>query len=82
MENVEETIGIDVSKKTLDVHLHQKQHPKQFSNDETGYKKILQWIKSHKVAITSAVICFEHTGWYCLHLSPIDRLISIGFTQQ
>jgi len=69
MENVEETIGIDVSKKTLDVHLHQKQQHKQFSNDETGYKKILQWIKSHKVAITSAVICFEHTGWYCLLLS-------------
>jgi transposase len=40
MENVEETIGIDVSKKTLDVHLHHKQLHKQFINDESGYKKI------------------------------------------
>ena len=69
MENVQESIGIDVSKKTLDVYLHHQQQHKQFSNDEVGYKKILAWVKSHKIVIDNALVCFEHTGWYCILLS-------------
>ena len=42
MKNVKETIGIDVSKKTLDVYLHRQEQPRQFSNDQAGFKKIKQ----------------------------------------
>lgn len=69
MENVEESIGVDVSKKTLDVYLHQKQQHKQFSNDQAGFKRIMSWVKSKGVTKEHSVFCFEHTGWYCIHLS-------------
>lgn len=69
MENVKESIGIDVSKKTLDVYLHHKQQHKQFSNDEAGYRRILSWIRAKGLDLNLSVICFEHTGWYCIQLS-------------
>jgi hypothetical protein len=39
MENVKESIGIDVSKKTIDVYQYTVNLHKQFSNDLPGFKK-------------------------------------------
>ena len=79
MENVGESIGIDVSKRTLDVYLHQKQLHQQFSNDESGYKQILSWTKLRGIQLDQALICFEHTGWYCLHLSYYLNLKGVRY---
>lgn len=79
MENVRESIGIDVSKRTLDVYLHQKQQHQQFSNDESGFKKILSWSKSQGIKLEEALFCFEYTGWYCLHLSYFLNLRLIRY---
>ncbi len=68
MKKVEETVGIDVSKLTLDVHLFKAGLHQQFSNDEAGFKKILTWVKSKVQKEVEVFFCFEHTGWYCLLL--------------
>lgn len=68
MKKVIETVGIDVSKLTLDVHLHKVGQHQQFSNDQAGFKKILAWLKSKGIKPDDILICFEHTGWYCVLL--------------
>ncbi|QTE47417.1 hypothetical protein J3L21_17745 [Mucilaginibacter rubeus] len=40
-------IGIDVSKLTIDVHLHGIGASKTFSNEEKGFALFLSWVKKH-----------------------------------
>jgi transposase len=54
------TIGVDVSKDTLDVHLHPDGTHRQFLNDATGFHLILDWIGSQPVAR----LVFEASGAY------------------
>lgn len=69
MKNVKETIGIDVSKKTIDAFLYTLNQHKQFSNDLNGFKKMMTWVNAAKLKTNNLLFCFEHTGWYCLLLS-------------
>jgi transposase len=54
------TIGVDVSKDTLDVHLHPAGDHSQFANTPKGFKAILRWIAGRPVAR----LVFEATGPY------------------
>jgi len=67
-------IGIDVSKKTIDVSLltseQFKELPhKQFDNSVNGYKAMMKWINSmYKLSKDEMLFCMEHTGIYSLNL--------------
>lgn len=52
------TIGVDVSKDTLDVHLHPAGDHRQFENTPKGLRAILKWIAGKPVAR----LVFEATG--------------------
>lgn len=54
------TIGVDVSKDTLDVHLHPDGLHRQFTNDATGYRAVLGWVAGRPVAR----LVFEASGAY------------------
>jgi transposase len=61
-------IGIDVSKRTLDVSclnpsgMHNYQ---QFENSKAGLRSLHQWLlQQESFAYTSALFCMEHTGMY------------------
>lgn len=54
------TIGVDVSKDTLDVHIHPAGDHRQFPNDPKGFKSILRWIADRPVTR----LVFEATGPY------------------
>ena len=54
------TIGIDISKDRLDVHLHPERTVKQFDNDRKGVAKLITWI----IARQPTRIIFEATGAY------------------
>jgi transposase len=57
---MQDTVGIDVSKATLDAFwLSGRQH-QVFSNDQPGLKLLLRWIGKSKAALT----VFEATGVY------------------
>jgi len=63
-------IGIDVSKKTLDVYDQLHQIGTQLPNNSAGFKDLLRWIKkSHAGETSNVLICFEHTGMYSLPLA-------------
>jgi transposase len=79
MKNVKETVGIDVSKLTLDVFIHTLKEHAQFGNDRRGYLKILKWLKSKQINLHEVLFCFEHTGWYCIVLSYFLKENSLDY---
>lgn len=63
-------VGIDVSKKWLDVAIFVENSDlmgyfhTQVSNDKTGYKELLRWLKEHDVDSSTCMYGMEHTGFY------------------
>lgn len=58
------TIGIDVSKATLDVMILQEQtcHHRQFANTAKGHQQLQSWLDKQQAA--QAPVCLEATGRY------------------
>ena len=67
--NYVESVGIDVSKLTLDVSLYNKKSHHQFSNSPKGFIAMQKWVQSEAGNLSQLIYCFEHTGWYCILLS-------------
>jgi transposase len=64
------TIGIDVSKQTLDVHDYKLNQHHIFKNQTSGFEQILAWVKhNHGNELENILFCFENTGIYSLPLS-------------
>jgi transposase len=62
-------VGIDVSKKVLDVFVLSSENElkihQQFINDSDGIKKLISWVKKQKcVTAENVLFCLEHTGIY------------------
>ena len=71
---IDEVIGIDVSKLILDCCIHGSGLQKSFSNDSKGIDRMILWIfKNTKTAKEKVLFVFENTGLYsnlltaCLH---------------
>ena len=93
LKQFSKSVGIDVSKLTLDVFLYVRKKHKQFANTPKGHIVMQKWIKSETESLKNTIYCFEHTGWYCLLLShflhdqslyyccinPLDLKRSMGF---
>jgi len=62
MKNVKETVGIDVSKLTLDVFIHTLKDHAQFENNRRGYLKILKWLKSKQINLNEVLECSYPKG--------------------
>lgn len=67
-------IGIDISKRTIDVAIKTKNVKellhKQFENKKTGFTSMLKWIKQVTQALEQELFfCMEHTGIYTLPIS-------------
>lgn len=68
-KEIKESVGIDVSKLTLDVFIYTKKLHHQFANNANGYEKMKKWVENYVESISEVLWCFEHTGWYCIMLS-------------
>jgi transposase len=55
-----DTIGIDISKDTLDTYWHSKRKHKQFANNKTGLRALICWVREVEVSL----VVFEATGIY------------------
>jgi transposase len=58
------TLGVDVSKNTLDIHCSELNQHIQIQNGSEGFKLFLKWCKTHQIAIQECVIIMEYTGGY------------------
>ena len=69
-----QTLGVDISKETLDVHLHPGGATARFANDRKGFTALIKWLASFVVAR----IVHEPTGAY--HRAFERRLLEAGFS--
>lgn len=68
MKNYQDAVGIDVSKKTIDVKCHQAGGHRVFSNDCKGYSGMFKWVEK-MTGGCRVFYCFENTGNYSLKLA-------------
>jgi len=67
---IKDTVGIDVSKLTLDVRIHSNQMFEVFENSNKGFKKMIQWTYRNSSFLRKEIFfVFEHTGLYSEELS-------------
>jgi transposase len=55
-----DTIGIDISKDTLDTYWLSKSKHKQFANNKTGLRELIRWVRQAEASLA----VFEATGVY------------------
>lgn len=65
-----DTIGIDISKDTLDTYWLSKRKHKQFANNKTGLRALTSWVREAEVSL----VVFEATGIY-------HRLLEISLAE-
>jgi transposase len=58
------TIGIDVSRNTLDIHCSEINQHIQISNDQAGFKDFLKWTVKHRIDLSKSMVILEFTGGY------------------
>lgn len=79
--NILETIGIDVSKQTIDVRIYSNQAYCQFENSNKGYGKMCNWVyRSSSFSQEDILFVFEHTGLYSHNLAVYLSAKDISFT--
>lgn len=65
MEKIKEVIGIDISKLTLDVHLHRKENSLRISNNYCGIEDMIKWVFLNvDIPKEEILFVFENTGLY------------------
>lgn len=65
-----DTVGIDISKRTLDATIYLDGAHCQFSNSHKGHNQLLKWVnRNTSTSIENVLFCCEHTGLYSLELS-------------
>ncbi len=80
-------IGIDVSKKTLDVALHSLEGKLNcnhivIENNAKGFKNLLSWLKKMKINHQDVLICMEHTGIYANKVVDFLETKNIAYSLQ
>ena len=80
-------IGVDISKKTIDVAIYKKEKAskasacEKFSNSPDGFKEMKRWLRKCGVSLTNALFCMEATGHYtydlCLFLEQQEVSYSV-----
>jgi transposase len=64
MQKKEFTLGVDVSKKTLDIHCAELGVHLKIDNDKKGFKDFECFCKNHHIVFKDAVMILEYTGGY------------------
>jgi transposase len=68
-----QTLGVDISKDSLDVHLYPEGRTHRFANDRKGHSALIAWLAGFAIAR----IIYEPTGAY--HRGFERRLMEAGF---
>ena len=65
-----DVVGVDISKLTIDVVLHQSNNYRKFENTNKGFSILCKWALSHSGAKKENLLfVFEHTGLYSHQLA-------------
>jgi transposase len=79
MEKCEFTVGVDVSKLTLDISCSQLNQHIQISNDSKGFKNFGNWCKLHGINKNNSLMVMEYTGGYEYRFIRFCELMSFKY---
>lgn len=72
-------IGVDVSKKTLDIFCVETKEHICIENSCQGFKEFLKWCKTFQIALSNAIVALEYTGGYEYKLLQFLESKSIAY---
>lgn len=82
-------IGVDISKKTIDVAIYVKNPTgkfpiphETFQNGNNGFKEMNRWLRSKGVAISKSFFCMEATGTYTYELCLFLEKHKVSYSVQ
>lgn len=76
-----QTIGIDISKLTLDVCIHTTQDHQVFDNTNKGFRQLIKWVeKNNPVSKEHTLFILEYTGIYSEQIASFFEQNNIHFT--
>lgn len=64
MEKARFTLGVDVSRNTLDIYCTEVQQHLHITNDTAGFRQFLTFCKQQAIVLKEAVVVLEYTGGY------------------
>lgn len=78
---IKETIGIDVSKLSLDITIYSSQSHSKCENNVKGFDELVKWVKANSLFNENETLyIFEHTGLYSHQLSIYLTSKKIAYT--
>jgi transposase len=78
---VQQIIGADLSKKTIDLVCHLNNHHLKVDNCTSGFKELLQWLEKQNIKLCESMIVMEHTGYYSFCFEDFLHQNHIAFTK-
>jgi transposase len=81
MQKVQQIIGADLAKSTIDLFTHLDKSYIKIENSITGFKQMLKWIKQQKIDCSELLIVMEHTGLYSYCFEGFLHDHGISFTK-
>lgn len=64
MKKIQHIIGVDLSKKTIDLFSYETKVAIQINNNTFGFKQLIRWCKQQHINLSQTMIVMEHTGLY------------------
>src|SRR6516162_1090669 len=74
-------IGVDLSKKSIDLFSHELQVHFKIENSVDGFHQVLKWLRNQKISFSQVMIVMEHTGLYSYHLEAFLIKHQIRFSK-
>ena len=82
-------IGVDISKKTIDVAIYVKNSlnsssfpHETFQNSEVGFKDMKRWMRKQNVVLAKSLFCMEATGSYTYELCLFLERNNVSYSVQ
>ena len=75
------TLGVDVSKHTLDISCAELNEHIKIQNDSRGFQQLRKWSKELKIDLTKSFFVMEYTGGYEYRLLQFCEAHGLAFTR-
>src|SRR4051812_11576292 len=81
MKNWDFTLGVDVSKNTLDVSCAELNEHIQIKNGSEGFVQFRKWCRHFKIELQRSFLVMEYTGGYEYKLLQFCESHNLAFTR-
>ena len=81
MEKARFTIGVDVSRNTLDIYCTEVNQHIRISNNSIGFKAFCSFCKQYRIDLHQTIVVLEYTGGYEYKLLQFCEAKSIAFVR-